>query len=218
MPRLLDLFCGAGGAAKGYREAGFLVVGVDHVPQPNYAGDEFIHADAIGWLDAMLRGSRGRRTFDAIHASPPCQAFTNARVIHGREHPDLLTPTRELLKETDLPWVIENVPGAPMRADLVLCGSHFGLGSDNGGLIRHRWFEFWEPQLVLVPSCQHRETTISVFGHGGHVYHGVEDWREVMGIDWMTRDELAQAIPPAFTKHVGEVLMSHLTATREEAA
>lgn len=209
-PVLLDLFCGAGGCAKGYQRAGFEVYGVDINPQPNYCGETFAQADALHFLDALIQNG-GIYKFDAVHASPPCQAFTTARVIHGREHPDLLTPCRKLLKQTGLPWVIENVPGSPMRRDLELCGSMFNLGSDNGGLIRHRWFEFWEPQLVLVPPCQHREKTVSVFGHGGHIYHGVDDWREVMGIEWMKRDELAQAIPPAYTELIGrEVLMPAL--------
>jgi DNA (cytosine-5)-methyltransferase 1 len=204
--RLLDLFCGAGGAARGYQQAGFHVTGVDLAPQPRYAGDEFIQADALTF---DLAG------YDAIHASPPCQAFTKARVIHGHEHPDLLTPTRQRLREWGEAWIIENVPGSPMRGDFVLCGSMFGLGSPNGGLIRHRCFEIGWPDFALVHPCQHAETTISVFGHGGHVYHGVEDWREVMGIDWMTRDELAQAIPPAYTHFIGTALAQVIDNARK---
>lgn len=202
--RILDLFCGAGGAAVGYSRAGFDVVGVDLKPQPHYPF-EFHQADAMTMTTADL----GR--FDAIHASPPCQAFTNARVIHGRAHPDLLTPIRELLEKTGLPWVIENVPGAPMRKDLVLCGSMFGLGDDDAGLNRHRWFEFSDPTIApLVSPCQHKRKTISVFGHGGHVYNGVASWRRAMGIDWMTRDELAQAIPPTYTEFIGRRLLEHI--------
>jgi DNA (cytosine-5)-methyltransferase 1 len=211
-PRLLDLFCGAGGCSVGYERVGFDVVGVDIMPQPNYPF-AFIQHDALAFLEDMLAWRGQPHGFDAIHASPPCQAFTAARVIHNREHADLLTPTRELLKKTDLPWVIENVPGAPMRKDLVLCGTQFdGLASDNGQLLRHRWFEFSDPSIAptLVPPCRHDRPTISVFGHGGHIYHGVEDWRVVMGIDWMKRDELAQAIPPAYTEFVGEQLLDHL--------
>ncbi len=196
-PKLLDLFCGAGGCAVGYHRAGFDVVGVDIKPQPRYPF-AFVEGDAIAYLhDADLS------SFDAIHASPPCQAFTNARVIHKRKHPDLLGPTRDLLQKTGLPWVIENVPGAPMRADALLCGSMFGQRK----LIRHRCFEFNEPRAFLLPPCDHAKETISVFGHGGHVYHGVAEWREIMGIDWMTRDELAQAIPPAYTKWIGRRIM-----------
>ena len=214
-PRLLDLYAGAGGAAMGYHRAGFDVVGVDLHPQPNYPF-EFIQADALLYLRGLESlnigsGAPAWFEFDAIHASPPCQAFTNARVIHGNDHPDLLTPTRELLKETGLPWVIENVPGAPMRKDLVLCGSMFGLEDEKGQLRRHRWFEFSDPTVApLVHPCRHEGQTISVFGHGGHVYHGVEQWRSVMGIDWMTRDELSQAIPPAYTEYIGRALLEQL--------
>jgi DNA (cytosine-5)-methyltransferase 1 len=122
------------------------------------------------------------------------------------------------LKRTGLPWVIENVPGAPMRPDLKLCGCMFPeLRSQNGMLKRERWFEFWEPQFGLRQRCFHDQPTISVFGHGGHIYHGVDDWREVMGIDWMTRDELAQAIPPAYTEHIGGYLLAEINAKAEAA-
>lgn len=205
----MDLFCGAGGAAMGYHRAGFDVLGVDIKPQPNYPF-EFVQADALSWEYKFARG-----WVNAIHASPPCQAFTNARVIHGREHGDLLTPTRALLEQTGLPWVIENVPGAPMRPDLVLCGTQFeGLSDEHGQLVRHRWFEFSDPSLspTLTLACRHDRPTVSVFGHGGHVYHGVESWKANMGIDWMTRDEMAQAIPPAYTELIGHQLMQHLEA------
>lgn len=209
-PRLLDLFCCAGGAGEGYRRAGFHVTGVDIRPQPNYAGDEFHQADAMTF---PLEG------FDAIHASPPCQAFTTARVIHGNEHADLLTPTRERLREWGGPWVIENVPGAPMRKDLVLCGSMFPeLRDGDYGLVRHRWFEFDTPPLILVPSCWHDFTTVSVFGHGGHIYHGVEQWRRVMGMPWAKRDEIAQAIPPPYTELVGAHLLERVAGGVREAA
>jgi DNA (cytosine-5)-methyltransferase 1 len=195
--RLLDLFCGAGGCSVGYHRAGFEVVGVDINPQKNYPF-EFHQADALTYpLDG----------FDVIHASPPCQAFSNARVIHGNHHPDLLTPMRELLLSQDTPWVIENVPGAPLDYSLMLCGSMFG----ERRLKRHRWFEIWPAPLPnLLPPCNHARQIISVFGHGGHIYHGVQEWREVMGIDWMTRDELSQAIPPAYTEFIGKQLMEYL--------
>lgn len=210
-PRLLDLFCGAGGAAMGYHRAGFDVVGVDINPQPNYPF-EFIQADASFCLETGWVGDRRLFLFDAIHASPPCQAFTNAQVIHGREHPDLLTPIRDLLEQTGLPWVIENVPGAPMRRDLILCGSMFPeLRDGDYGIVRHRWFEFSDPHIApMVSPCNHPPITVSVFGHGGHVYHGVEQWRRVMGIDWMKRDEIAQAIPPAYTEFIGAQLLSYV--------
>ncbi len=199
--RLLDLFCGAGGAAMGYHQAGFDdIVGVDIEPQPNYPFT-FIQGDA-------LKPPVRLEDFDLIHASPPCQAFTVARVIHGRSHPDLVDPTRHMFHSSTAPWVMENVPNSPLRRDLVLCGSMFGLVSKHGRLRRHRLFEMsWDGPL-LTPPHQHHGPTISVFGHGGHVYHGVNDWREVMDIDWMTRDELSEAIPPAYTKYIGEQFLA----------
>src|SRR5690349_21349641 len=122
-PRLLDLFCGAGGAAKGYADAGFEVVGVDHVDQPNYPY-EFHKGDALlmgAWL--LHNGD-----FDAVHASPPCQAYTTLRTLQGgKEYPDLIAPTRDLLQKSGLPYVIENVVGAPLVNPVQLCGSSFGL-------------------------------------------------------------------------------------------
>lgn len=195
-PKALDLFCGAGGAAMGLYRAGFDVVGIDHKPQPRYPFT-FIQADA-------LNPPVNLEDFDLIWASPPCQAFTTARVIYGHEHPDLLTPTRSMFTETGVPWCIENVPGAPMRPDYVLCGSQFG----ERRLRRHRWFEVTWNAAHLLPPCDHDDGNIvSVFGHGGHIYHGVQEWREVMGIDWMKRDELAQAIPPAYSEYIGRAAL-----------
>jgi len=201
--KLLDLFCGAGGSAMGYYRVGFdEIVGIDNRPMPRYPFT-FIQADALEYVVAH------GHEFDAIHASPPCQAFTLARVIHGRPHSDSLTPTRIALRHIGKPWIIENVPNAPMRADLILCGSIFGKPR----LRRHRYFEFsWELPLILLPPCSHAKQIISVFGHGGHIYNGVRSWRELMGIDWMTRDELAQAIPPAYTEFIGRYLVAHLKA------
>jgi DNA (cytosine-5)-methyltransferase 1 len=210
-PRLLDLFCGAGGAAVGYHRAGFDVVGVDVRPQPRYPFP-FHQADAMTFpLDG----------FDAIHASPPCQAFTAAQPINGRDHVDLLTPTRVRLAGWGERWVIENVPGAPMRPDMQLCGATFGLAVQ-----RHRWFEFGWPLFVLQHPCGHvwpGGRPVGVYGHTGTSAtfdatargsgnHGwlVADWRRAMDIEWMTRDELAQAIPPAYTEHVGRALLDAL--------
>jgi DNA (cytosine-5)-methyltransferase 1 len=226
-PRLLDLFCGAGGCSVGYARAGFEVVGVDIAPQPNYPF-RFLQVDALAWLEDVLMCQRTglkERTgfpvqYDAIHASPPCQAFSAAQSIRGREHPDLLTPTRDLLNATWLPWVIENVPGAPMRKDLILCGSMFGLEYRGFGLRRHRWFEFADPSLApLVSPCWHRLPPAYVYGHGADNKHrerygktSVSDWKHLMGIDWMTRDELSQSIPPAYTELIGAQLLDHLRA------
>jgi DNA (cytosine-5)-methyltransferase 1 len=213
-PRLLDLFCGAGGAAMGYHRAGFEVVGVDINPQPHYPF-EFYQEDAVRVLRFGVSSLGGR--FDAIHASPPCQAFSAAKSRNQHrgpsKHTDLLTPVRALLMATNLPWVIENVPGAPMRPDLVLCGSMFGLG-----VRRHRWFEGSPPLPPWSLAHDHSRPIIGVYGHGAGPSHErtdrgtVAQWKAAMDIDWMNRDELAQAIPPAYTALVGARLMASLVA------
>jgi len=227
--RLLDLFCGAGGAAMGYHRAGFEVVGVDINPQPRYPF-EFHQADAM----SILRGMEGWPSFngemwrpgyfDAVHASPPCQAYSAANNIHQRtDHPDLIDATRDLLLATGLPYVIENVPGAPLRNPYLLCGLAFGLN-----VKRHRLFE--TPIAMLTPPCPpHTGDWLLVFGHtvlerckqsgrtanNGPILRrkhvGTDRGREAMGIEWMNRDELSQAIPPAYTEFIGEQLMAALT-------
>jgi DNA (cytosine-5)-methyltransferase 1 len=220
-PRLLDLFCGAGGAAMGYHRAGFDVVGVDIAPQPHYPF-EFHQADALEWVsDPGLVA----RSFDAIHASPPCQAYSAGKNMwHGRlpddRHPDLVAPTRQALIAAGLPWVIENVVGAPLLDPITLCGDSFGLG-----VKRHRLFEssliLWNPPTCRAP---HPLFVVSVFGGGAlsrtpplgsrdnfmqrrnHVAHAEAQIH--MGIDWMTRDELSQAIPPAYTEWIGAQLLA----------
>jgi DNA (cytosine-5)-methyltransferase 1 len=205
-PRLLDLFCGAGGAAMGYSRAGFEVVGVDIKPQPHYPF-EFHQDDAMTWpLDG----------FDAIHASPPCQDHVRSPGPAARRGTGwMLAATRERLNANRVPWVIENVPGAPMRADYKLCGCLFGLPR----LKRERWFEMAEPAFDFRSPCIHRETSISVTGTGTptgtwKVYGSVPlaEFQRVMGINWMSRVELSQAIPPAYTEWIGERLMAALKA------
>jgi DNA (cytosine-5)-methyltransferase 1 len=213
-PRLLDLFCKAGGATRGYQQAGFHVTGVDREPQPNYVGDAFILTDA---LEVPLEG------YHAIHASPPCQRYSRGTVDKLR-HPDLLPPTRERLQAQSAPWVIENVPGAPMRADYRLCGCMFDLP----GLRRERWFETSWGGFDMRPPCHHPEPIVTVIGHGPnqhsyyrHLAKG-QEWerlkRRAMGIDWMTRDELAEAIPPAYTRFIGEQLLTHLGEVQPTAS
>jgi DNA (cytosine-5)-methyltransferase 1 len=212
-PRMLDLFCKAGGAAMGYRRAGFDVVGVDLEAQPNYPF-EFVQADALTFpLDG----------FDAIHASPPCQDYSTTRSLHTAEYPRLIGPIRARLIAAGVPYVIENVQGA--RRDMVnpvrLCGSSFGLG-----VRRHRLFETSWP-IGFAPPCAHylQPEPIDVTGTGGPANRprggnggihrkprNIAHAREVMGIDWMTRPELAEAIPPAFTEFIGEQLLEHLSA------
>jgi DNA (cytosine-5)-methyltransferase 1 len=230
-PRLLDLFCGAGGAGKGYADAGFEVVGVDVKPQPRYPFVAF-EADAPDFLRGLVAGALVLgfylRDFAAIHASPPCPRYSAGSTNwNGRpgDHPDLVGPMRELLDATGLPYVMENVPGAPMRNHVQLCGSSFGLR-----VRRHRFFEVNWP--LLVPPCNHwwqasntnrlrsgyvppENAIVPVYG-GGQAGFTVEMCREAMGIDWMTTDELNDAIPPAFTEHIGGALLDALRA--KEAA
>ena len=198
----------------GYHRAGFEVVGVDIKPQPHYPF-EFHQADALTY---PLEG------FDAYHASPPCQAYTALKTMwnHRDDHPDLVEPVRRMLKATRKPYVIENVPGAPMQDYLTLCGSMFGLGVSDAELRRHRQFEVW-PVFIMTSPCGHnwKPRTAQVYGHAGGSskrdglkFPGVAAWKEGMGIDWMTGDELAEAIPPAFTEHVGKYLMQAIVKWR----
>lgn len=212
-PRLLDLFCGAGGAAEGYYRAGFDVVGVDIAPQPNYPF-ELVQADALDYLDALIETGWGHDSmpFYAIHASPPCQRWLDVPKARGEEYPDLLTPTRALLERAGLPYVIENVPGAPLDG-FVLCGTTFGLP-----LVRHRRFEV-HPDIGLVPSTCHQGS----FGRGTEhpgtypFAHGAwrPAWRKyVLPVvwPWMTLEESHEAIPPAYTEYIGAQLLALVVA------
>ena len=225
-PRLLDLFCGAGGCSVGYHRAGFEVVGVDLHPQPNYPY-EFIQGDALSYLNVWLAlRDRGFDDFDAIHASPPCQAYSTLR--HAAEHkrdsyPDLIPETRRLLQATGLPYVIENVPNAPMRRDYILCGSMFGLEVEcrdgkRRQLRRHRWFETNWP-VGLQPACDHQGQPVGVYGTGGggQMTRGYKatlaEARDAMGTPWMNRAEVSQAIPPRYCEFIGAALMAHLNSS-----
>lgn len=213
-PWLLDTYCCAGGATKGYQHAGFYVVGVDIDPQPNYCGDEFIQADAL----EVLADEAFVAKFDAIHASPPCHDHSNLRNSAGLDGTGwLLAATLERLQRLGKPYVVENVVGAVLPTAIELCGASFGLGASGMDLPRHRRFECSFP--VLAPPCQHRKgKTMGVYGNGTNKWHRdklgrnltVAEMREAMGIDWTTRGELSQAIPPAFTQWVGERLLAHL--------
>lgn len=206
-PRLLDLYCGSGGAGFGYHEAGFDVTGVDMAPMPRYPFP-FVQGDALEYLRAH------GHEYDFIHASPPCQAFVSLRFMwNAKPHADLIAPTRELLRRAARPYVIENVPGAPLLTPTLLCGTMFGLGTGDADLWRHRLFETnWE--VGLLPPCAHgtRRRVIGVYGgHGkdGRRAFNTQDYptaarRRAMGIDWMTGAELSQAIPPAFTCFLGK--------------
>ncbi|MXY85713.1 MAG: DNA cytosine methyltransferase [Chloroflexi bacterium] len=215
-PVLLDLFCCAGGAAMGYSRAGFDVVGVDVVWQFNYPF-RFVEADALtldlDWL----------KTFDAIHASPPCQSYTalTSRTGTGDDWPRLIEPVRDLLQSTGLPYVIENVEGAPLNDPMVLCGTMF----DDLRVLRHRLFE--SNVLLTAPGpCRSHPLCHTLDKRKNH-YGSTDEWtdyvsvngggnssvaaaRDAMGIDWMTKGELNEAIPPSYTEHVGRQLLAHL--------
>lgn len=227
-PILLDLFCNAGGAAKGYQRAGFYVVGVDIEPQPNYCGDEFQQLDALEVLQWIVdpvnaSGLYLEGDFDAIHASPPCQGYVqwnnlNAERYGSRvNHPTLIDPVREALRAIGVPYVIENVVGAPLHTHLMLCGSMFGLG-----VRRHRNFE----TNMLIPGpppCAHTGDEIAVYGwldgrriwtradgSGVRAAKTLEQAQEAMGIDWMDWDHLKEAIPPAYTEWIGRQLIDQM--------
>lgn len=209
-PLLLDLFCCAGGAAMGYHCAGFDVVGIDIVEQPRYPF-EFIRGDAIAY--AGNRRFLRRHRFAAVHASPPCQLFSVASKQDGygrrREtipHGDLVGATRDLLVRAGLPFVIENVVGAPVRRDLLLCGKIFDLD-----VARHRIFECWGFAARQPRHRPHTGRVLTVAGHSGGSsardgdsrFGSVDDWRAAIGIDWMIGAELVEAIPPAYTAYIG---------------
>lgn len=201
MPVLYDLFCGAGGASAGYAAAGFTVVGFDIAPQPHYPY-EFHQQDA---LTVDLSAA------DLVHASPPCQRFSPMAVLTGREYPDLIEPTRALLLASGKPFVIENVPRAPIRRDLLLCGTQLGIQ-----VIRHRAFELHRVRInALLPKHACRNATIDgrvcAFRNGGRVSAGRTkplrtsgtDFRDSMECFWMSAREARQAIPPKYTEFIG---------------
>lgn len=202
--RLLDLFCGAGGAAVGYSRAGFdEIVGVDNRPMQRYPFT-FVQADALEYV------AKHGKEFDAIHASPPCQRYS---VMSRRlDHPDLYEITRNALLETAKPYIIENVIGAPYTHGIVLCGSMFGLR-----VRRHRNFETsW--LIFSSLQCDHRGQgrPITVTGQGGgnprpHSWKGVKsEWPALMGMPWATPDEATQGIPPVYTEFIGTQLLKFL--------
>jgi hypothetical protein len=217
-PRALVAFCGVGGDTRGWQRAGFHVTGVDIEPQPDYCGDAFHRGDAVEYIRAV------GHLYDVILAGPPCQhdctltAGTNAGKF---EYPDLLGPTREALKSTGRPYIIEQPPGRAsrrMRVDLTLCGEMFGLG-----VIRHRNFEIEGFQVPLPPHRPHRGRVagmrhgvwyegpyFAVYGEGGGK-GTVEQWQQAMGIDWTdNRKSIAEAVPPAYSEYIGGHLMARL--------
>ena len=221
MRKILDLYCGAGGAGMGYFRAGFSVVGVDIHEQKNYPF-EFHRSDALDYL------AEHWHEYDAIHASPPCQSYTRIRgLVESRlgrkiDYPDLVLETRLALEKTGLPYVIENVPGAPIRPDIKLNGLMFGLR-----VLRERWFETnWfdglQPPLPKKPRGWKTNAFrgMSGFNHGADLISVcganfvLSDAKIAMGIDWMSKKEISQAIPPAYTEYIGKLLLEYLMRER----
>jgi DNA (cytosine-5)-methyltransferase 1 len=207
--RALDLFCGAGGASMGLHRAGYEVTGIDINPQPRYPFT-FHHADVMGDLPVYLDD------FDFVWASPPCQAFTayKRRPEHVAPRPNLIPAVRTMLRELAPAYCIENVPGAPLEAPVMLCGSMFGLD-----VRRHRLFETSFP--LLAPDCAHdrqeprfppatNRTNLRRTVEVGVWRIPLEVQRRAMGIDWMELEELSQAIPPAYSEFIGKAAMESI--------
>lgn len=204
--RLLDLCCNAGGSATGYHRAGFRVTGVDNRLFKRFPF-EFCQADAIEYL------KQHGHEYHVVTASPPCQRFTNCQRIRGREHPDLITPIREVCLALGVPYVIENVEGAPLIDPIMLCGAMF----PELRVYRHRLFECSFP--VTAPLHPPHTAKLTKMGRPPrpdeymHVvgnFSGMTQAREAMGVDWMMRDELRESIPPAYTEWIGKHLMREL--------
>ena len=210
MLKLLDLYCGTGGAAMGYHRAGFTeIVGIDNKPQPHYPFP-FVQAEVLSF-DSFAG-------FDLVHASPPCQHFTRYRNVHKDiidRYEDLIAPTRELLVKSGIPFIIENVPKAPIADDVQLCGSMFGLD-----VRRHRWFEYGGMEPPAAPPCDHGVWTERKYKSSStrkNLRYTIEvgAWdekialqKECMGVDWpITVRELSEAVPPAYTEWIGRQLL-----------
>lgn len=208
----IDFFCCAGGMTKGLQDAGFYVIGVDIVPRPKYVGDEFILGDALEIGPALIR----QRKPAVVSGSPPCQGYTALAAVHGNEHPMLIPQTREMFEASGVPWIIENVAGAPVRKDIRLCGEMFSLG-----VLQHRFFELggWStaqpkhlPHRGRVRGWRHGEwfdgPYVAAYGKGGGKAT-VPEAQKAKLIDW-TDDlvELCEAIPPAYGQWLGEAFLT----------
>jgi DNA (cytosine-5)-methyltransferase 1 len=212
--RLLDLFCGAGGAAVGYSRAGFTeIVGVDNKPQPRYPFT-FVQADALEYLEAH------GREFEAIHASPVCKGISTLAALHPhRRYPEQIKPLRHLFQSMSIPYVIENVRAGVLVSPVMVCGTMFDPPM---AVRRHRFFESNVEMAPPTWPCRHKlrgpmfkvyehykwrsVRFLPVYGVGGR-HKADKHWAEAMGIDWMKREELTQAIPPAYTEYIGQQLL-----------
>ena len=211
--KLLDLFCGVGGASVGYAQAGFEITGVDLKHGKRYPF-KYLRQDVMTLDVSFLR------QFDAIHASPPCQTYSitkNLRIAQGKNTSkvDLIKPVRAMLQSSGVPYVIENVVGAPLIDPITMCGSAFGLK-----VRRHRLFE--SNVVVKGSMCDHKRQgrPIGVYGSlndeipkGGKTATSIEQAREAMGIEWAIWSELVEAIPPLYTKSIGKQLSTAIRTT-----
>jgi DNA (cytosine-5)-methyltransferase 1 len=214
--RLLDLHCGEGGAGTGYARAGFEVVGVDKYPMSRYPF-EFHQADSLEYLEEHWR------EFDAFHASPVCKGYSPLAALYpDKVYPDEIASFRKALQATGRPYVIENVPGAPLQNYVMLCGSMFGLK-----VYRHRLFECNPPVLFSPMSCNHwgkasgnksmkaekrvtpNLSDFEILTVTGHDFI-LADARAAMGIDWMSQAGISQAVPPVYTEYIGKQLLQQL--------
>jgi DNA (cytosine-5)-methyltransferase 1 len=214
-PRLLDLFCCAGGAGTGYKNAGFEVIGVDINLQPRYPF-QFIQANALELGQDFIS------SFDAIHASPPCQSYSDLAKRNGNADawPRLIEPVREMLIKSGLPYVIENVDGAPLIDAVVLCGTMF----PKLRVLRHRLFE---ANFTILTPPHKKHPKVHTFDRRKAHYGKTDEWKdfvqvtgggnctlaaaqEAMGIDWMTKNEINEAIPPAYTELIGKQMLNHI--------
>ena len=210
-PLLLDTYCKAGGCTAGYQRAGFYVVGVDIQKQPNYCGDEFHQGDAVEFI------KKHGRDFDVIHASPPCQfASELTPTAHRSKHKNMIPETRSALVATGKPYVIENVEAARryLVNPIMLCGSMFGLG-----VWRHRYFELHPSiTILLTPTCNHSNIPVLISGtrrrNNDRFEFTAQQCRDASGLSWMTRKEMDEAIPPAYTEFIGAYLMMAVKSWR----
>lgn len=209
-PLLLDLFCCQGGVSAGYVKAGFEVVGVDITAQPRYPFT-FFKADALELLEALLDSGDVAR-FAAVHASPPCQGYGQSKYIRGNEHPDLIGPTRDLLIRSGLPFIIENVPKAPLIDPVTLCGQTFGLHT-----YRHRLFES-NVELTAPEHLPHvaKQVKLGRALKEGDFYQAVGNFisvdyvRQDLDVAWMNREGIRECVPPAYTEHLGKQLITRV--------